>query len=179
MRLEELISRQGRRLELAEGDHLFRQGDRDPRVFSVCAGNLKAYYLRADGREHVKSLFGPGGIVGSIAVIDEGGLCTFSLVALSRVSLVALPLKTLVATARLDLELAGDVIDFLVGFARKKERREYELLCLTAEDRYARFLNDSSVDHAGISQADIAAYVGVTPQALSRIKRRRKVVDEN
>ena len=175
MRLSELISSQGRRVDVAKANHVFQQGERDARLFLVRSGQLKAYYLRQDGREHVKSLFGPGDIVGSVAAMDDGGLCTFSLVALGPVSLVAIPFETLVTAAHENLELAGDVIDFLIGFARKKERREYELLCLSAEDRYSRFLDERSAAGDGINQADIAAYIGVTPQALSRIKRRRSI----
>jgi len=160
-------------MTVAGGEHLFRQGDHEPRLFLVHGGHLKAYYLRGeDGREHVKSLVGPGSIIGSMAAMEEGGACTFSLVALGPASLVAVPFAAIAEVAQGDLELANEVIGFLMLFARRKERREYELLCLSAEDRYLRFLEEQPAADAEVSQADIAAYIGVTPQALSRIKRR-------
>jgi len=173
LKLQLFIEGQGRSITLAEGEHVFRQGDREPRLFLVKDGHLKAYYLRGeDGREHIKSLVGPGSIISSTAAMEEGGTCTFSLAALGPASLVAVPFAAIAESAKSDLDLANEVIGFLMLFARRKEQREYELLCLSAEDRYLRFLEEQPAADAEVSQADIAAYIGITPQALSRIKRR-------
>jgi hypothetical protein len=52
----------------------------------------------------------------------------------------------------------------------KKERREYELLCLPAEARYRALLERQPNIYESITQNDIARYPGITPVALSRIK---------
>ena len=54
----------------------------------------------------------------------------------------------------------------------KKELREHDLLCLSAEERYRNFLNDSPALVERITQMDMARYLGITPIALSRIKGR-------
>jgi len=53
-----------------------------------------------------------------------------------------------------------------------KERRERELLILTPEQRYRRFLEDYPDLIGVVSQKDIASYLGVTPVGLSRIASR-------
>ncbi|MDF1736790.1 MAG: Crp/Fnr family transcriptional regulator [Minwuia sp.] len=171
-KISELLAKHGVGARFPLGHHVFHQGDSDRRLYFVREGHLKAYYTRIDGREQVKSLIGPGSTIGSLASMEDEGACTFSLVAISEVSLVSLTFDLLVSEAQKDIAVANEVIDFLVMFARRKERREHDLLCLSAEERYRQFLEENPSDTATVSQADIAAYIGVTPQALSRIKRR-------
>ena len=167
-----LIEQHGREISLDAGGHLFRQGDLDSHVYLVKSGLLKAYYIRADGKEHIKSFQPEGSIIGSLVALVDGAPCTFSLVALEQGSVVAMPYHKLDQAAQSDLHLAHSLVTFLSAFGRRKERREYELLCLEAEERYAIMLESMPDLAQRISQADMAAYIGVTPQALSRIKRR-------
>lgn len=171
-RIRELLAQHGVSARYPHGSHVFHQGDSDRRLFFVQEGHLKAYYTRIDGREQVKSLVGPGATIGSMASMEENGACSFGLVAISDVALLSLTFDLLIREAQSDIGIANEVIRFLILFARRKERREHDLLCLTAEERYRQFLAENPSDAATVSQADIAAYIGVTPQALSRIKRR-------
>lgn len=54
----------------------------------------------------------------------------------------------------------------------KKSRREISLLNETAEQRYLNLFTEQPKLIKEIPQKYIASYIGVTPQALSRIKRR-------
>ena len=58
------------------------------------------------------------------------------------------------------------------GMFISKERRERELLMLSAEERYRLFLGRYKHLEKRIPQYQIAAYLGITPVALSRIRRR-------
>lgn len=169
---QSLIKELGRSTSLVAGNHLFRQGDRDSNVYFVEAGLLKAYYIRADGKEHIKSFQPDGSVIGSMVALIDREPCTFSLVAAEPSRVISLPFEQLESAARGDLSLANALIDLLSTYGKRKERREYELLSLSPEDRYQVFLETMPDVAQRISQADTAAYVGVTPQALSRIKRR-------
>ncbi|MBL4788193.1 MAG: hypothetical protein JKY60_03815, partial [Kordiimonadaceae bacterium] len=68
--------------------------------------------------------------------------------------------------------IADRMTDLLLSLAMKKERREYELLCLSAEQRYRLLLERQPDLVSKIKQQDIALYLGITPVALSRIKKR-------
>ena len=52
------------------------------------------------------------------------------------------------------------------------QNREYELLCLSAEERYVRHLDNTPELFDLVTQNEIARYLGVTPVGLSRIKKR-------
>jgi len=155
------------------GAYLFRQGDADSHIYGLRQGYLKAYYVNADGREHIKSLLMPGAFIGSVAAFADGGTCTFNLVAQTDCQVSAIPYARLRSLAAQDHGFALELVDFLTGYAHKKERREYDLLCLSATERYEAVVDQADALGGAFSQADIAGYIGITPQALSRIKRRR------
>jgi len=106
-----------------------------------------------------------------VALIDREP-ATFNLMAIEDGEVIALPYAKLESAARSDITLANTLIQFLSAYGKRKERREYELLSLTPEARYDIALQTMPDVVGRVSQADLAAYIGVTPQALSRIKRR-------
>ncbi len=71
--------------------------------------------------------------------------------------------------------------DFLIAILTKgyikKEKREWELLQLSAEERYRRFLKEYPGLERRIKQHYIATYLGITPVALSRIRRKIGLVN--
>jgi CRP-like cAMP-binding protein len=80
--------------------------------------------------------------------------------------------EALYAASRKHVEIAARLVDFLLAFAMKKERREMEFLSLTAEDRYRLLLERAPELEQRVRQKDIARYLGITPVALSRIRAR-------
>jgi len=72
--------------------------------------------------------------------------------------------------AKNNLMTANSLIDLLLNFAMKKEQREYELLCLSAQQRYQNLLARVPNIYEMVTQNDMARYLGITPVALSRIK---------
>ena len=172
MKLDELLKIHGRPLERDRGHYLFRQGDRDRSLYYVKDGLLKAYYLSSEGKESTKSFLLPGDTIGSLKGIlgDEG--CSFNLVCLERSTLVRIEFDALYARASEDIELAGQMTDFLLAFGMKKENREFELLCLSPEERYQRLMRTTPQLFDLVTQNEIARYLGVTPVGLSRIKKR-------
>ena len=172
MKLKELIAQQGQRIEKAKGEHVFMQGEKSRSFYYVESGLLKAYYVSGEGQEYIKSFLLPGGFIGSISAMFDDGSASFSLVCLAPSTLHAISFETLKQHSANDLELANRLIDLLIQLAMKKERREYEFLCLSAEERF-RLLQDSEPSLLDkVTQNDLARYLGITPVGLSRIKKR-------
>lgn len=69
---------------------------------------------------------------------------------------------------------AGNTIGRLAGeeLFLKKSRRELSLLNETAEERYLKLFTEQPQLIRHIPLKYIASYIGITPQALSRIRRR-------
>lgn len=159
-------------MDRQRGQHLFHQGDTDKSIYLIRNGLLKAYYLSDDGKEYIKSFLLPGDMIGSLKGMMGDGGCSFSLVCLEPAELTCIDYDILYARSRNDLNLANSMVDFLLAFAMKKETREFEFLCLTAEERYQTLIDKAPGLVDRVTQNDIARYLGVTPVGLSRIKKR-------
>ena len=65
---------------------------------------------------------------------------------------------------------------FEKGYATK-EKRERELLLLDAESRYKSFIHEFPHLEPRIKQHMIASYLGITPIALSRIRKKMGLIN--
>jgi len=174
MKFFEFIAANGKSLHKQAGEYIFKQGDEDTSIYVVKSGLIKAYYLSADGKENIKSFIMPGDNIGSILAGYADEKCPFSLVCLKDCELIVIKFKPLYEASQSDPELAMEMVNFLLQFAIKKEIREYELLCLSAEERYSRLIETAPNLLNLVTQNEIARYLGVTPVGLSRIKKRLK-----
>ncbi|MEP2989147.1 MAG: Crp/Fnr family transcriptional regulator [Parasphingorhabdus sp.] len=172
MNFQDFVSKHGVHLTKNVGEHLFRQGDEDRSLYIVRSGLLKAYYLSGDGKENIKSFILPGSNIGSLVAIYAKQQCTFSLICLQDSELIKLDFDAIYQASKENLEIASPMIDFLLAFAMKKERREYELLCLSAEERYRLLLENMPNIADRVTQNELALYLGITPVGLSRIRKR-------
>ena len=172
MKLNQFVAEHGIELSKEAGEYIFRQGEKDRSLYIVNSGLLKAYYLSLDGKENIKSFILPGDNIGSLMSSYAGKPSTFSLVCLKPCLLTVVEFDALYQASRTDAELSASIVDFLLAFGIKKENREYELLCLSAEDRYIRLMDNTPDILNLVTQNEIARYLGITPVGLSRIKKR-------
>ena len=162
----------GEVVEFDKGDVVFRQGDDSDSLYYIRTGLLKACYVTENGREYVKSFLKEADTIGSLTALMSEGRCSFTLICLEPSSLIRVPFADVLKLAEVDLGVANAVIRLLAGLAIKKERREYEFLCLSAEERF-RILKETTPELLErVTQNDIARYLGITPVALSRIRSR-------
>lgn len=172
MDFQQFILNNGQSVSCEAGDYLFRQGEADKYFYVVKSGLLKAYYLSDDGKENIKSFILPGDKIGSLMAAYARQECTFSLVCMQPSELIAVEFAAIYEASRDDPQIAAAVTDFLLTFAMKKEKREYELLCLSAEERYVALMRTTPELFEMVTQNEIALYLGITPVGLSRIKKR-------
>ena len=157
---------------------VFKQGDSDRYIYIITQGVLKGHYQAKDGKEYIKSFLFAGDSIASLQAI-HGGNCSFSLMCLEDVELLKIPYQKVREYAESNLNTANAIIELLMAFAIKKEQREYELLCLDAEQRYQNLLARNADITQHVTQNDIARYLGITPVALSRIKNKPKPVKQD
>ena len=164
----------GKPLRLRKGQHVFSQGGSDTSVYFVTSGLLKAYYLTHDGKELVKSFIQEDGFIGSLIACSSEDPCTFSLQCLEDSDLLRVEFADMQQAAVSNSDFTGSAVAALLSLAIKKERREYEFLCLSASERYELFKQRKPELINRLTQNDIARYIGITPVALSRIKKNHK-----
>lgn len=170
MDIKQYVKNHGRVVQLDVGEHLFRQGEFEDALYWVNQGLFKAYYLQPDGKELVKSFIGEQDIITNLSAVVGQQVCTFSLIALEPAELIKVNFASLFEHTLQDLELSRFMLQALIKLAQKKERREYEFLCLDATTRYRQLKAERPDLLSRVTQNDIARYLGITPVALSRIK---------
>lgn len=171
------LRRLGSHFRLSRGQPLFHEGDSAGRVFTVVGGSLKLYKLLPDGRRQVTGFMHPGDFLG-ISVDDEHA---FTAEALERAQLCSFPRGRFddfvednagmerelyrlaaheLAAAQQQMVLLGRktaaerVASFFVMLAERLERRI---------DGEARFVD------LPMSRSDIADYLGLTKETVSRV----------
>jgi CRP-like cAMP-binding protein len=159
--------------QLRAGETLFHAGERQPRVFVVNRGLIKMVYETAGGDAWVKGFVPAGMCFASLTALHPGGVTSYAALAEGGPCTVEqIDHAALEGLAAHHLEWQRVLSNAYRLYGQRKEQREMELLTLTPEERYRRFLLEHPQIAAQVRQRDIASYVRVTPVALSRIKAR-------
>lgn len=164
-----------------EGTLLFREGDPFTAIAAVRAGMVKTYVTDTQGREKVLGFHLPGEVIGLSAIHGDRYPC--NAVALDTVMLCrfSFPKMALLATRMPGLQqqlfrllsedigkaylMAGDfsadecMAAFVLSLSRRYEQRGYSA---------RRF-------HLAMARTDIANYLGLAPETVSRVLRRFQV----
>lgn len=165
-------------LQVKKGEFLFMQGDLNDSLFFIRQGLIKAFYQTHEGDEWVKSFLAEGDIIGSLQAIAGQGSASFSLLCVEDCDLLQISGAHLIKNLAQQPQFYQPINQLLLQLAMKKERREYELLCLSAEERYQLFCERDAHLLSRLSQQEIAKYIGITPVALSRIRKRLGLIQE-
>jgi len=149
-----------------------RQGEPSNSIAFCMNGLLRLYYTTANGTTFNKSFCSSGDFVASYRALLTSSPSYFSIEALMDSELLVIRYEHFQSlfTEHICWERLGRYI--VEQLYIKKEQREYELLMLSAEERYRLFLERHSHMINDIPQYHIASFLGITPVALSRIKRK-------
>lgn len=166
----------GRRLfrpvGVERGELFVRQGDPPNRVALVERGLFRLFGTDEAGNERTLAFRAEGELV-----------CAYSAVLRqepSRIAIEALEPSDVMVAERpaYDVLVAENpgwqqlIAKLTEALYVRLDQRQSELLLDDASTRYQRFLADHGGLASRLTQRQIASYVGVTPEALSRIRRR-------
>lgn len=170
--MNEQLKKLGNIRHFRKGAFLFRQGDFGGNLFFIQSGLVKAYYETLDGKEFVKSFVAEGEFIASMQAMISGAPNSFTVLSLEDSVVIDVPKQAVLNLVTNNPGLTDVLNTMLLKLAMKKEQREYELLCMSPEARYLLFCEREARLLERLSQNDIARYLGITPVALSRIRRR-------
>lgn len=159
-------------VSVAPGDYLFWTEDIHPFVYCVRQGLLKLVYDTSDGREWIKAFVAEKSFFASANALMDGGRTTFSVVAMEATVVERLDYRVIQRLAESHHCWQKMLTNAFTLYGARKEKRERELLTLSAEERYRSFLYEYPALRRRIPQQDLARYLGVTPVGLSRIRSR-------
>ena len=173
--LEQLVQR---RSPVARGKRLLGQGDPLRSIFAIRTGSVKSVTVGEDGAEQITGFHFPGELVGFDAIAADVHDC--SVVALEETSVCEIPFD------RLD-ELSGSVPGLrrqLMRLLSREIQQDQQMLLLLgkkgSEARLAAFLLSLSSRFAGrglsasrfhlsMSRGEIANYLGLAMETISRL----------
>jgi CRP/FNR family transcriptional regulator, anaerobic regulatory protein len=161
-----------------EGRHVFREGDEFNSIAAVRSGTIKTYVTDLEGREQVLGFYLPGEVIGLSAISRSRYPC--NAVALETVQLCrfSFPKMATLATKVPGLQqelfrlLSEDIgkAGLLAGDFDADERLAAFLIALSR--RYASRGFSPTRLHLPMSRTDIANYLRLAPETVSRILRR-------
>jgi CRP/FNR family transcriptional regulator len=166
------------RTRLRRNTIVYREHTRGESIFIVADGIIKTFRNLPNGKRPVLAFWFPEDIFG----LMEAGLYVNTTQAVTDVTLFRIPLEvlkeTLLADASLQLQLLCKVTHELRGAQRHTiavQRRDavgrLAMFLRALEDHEVRH-DDKNHIHIPMSRTDIADYVGLTPEAISRACRR-------
>lgn len=158
---------------IAAGATFVDEGEPALSVFTVVSGVVKLFKLLADGRRQIVGFLVPGDVFG----FAPGGKYTSSAEAVSSVTVCRCPRRQL---ERAFAEFPGVERQFLDAINRELVAAQDQMVLLgrkTAHERLASFLlslsrrqnnDDGSID-LPMTRTDIADYLGLTTETVSRV----------
>jgi CRP-like cAMP-binding protein len=160
-------------VDYARGAFFTSPGDTHDRVGFVAAGLFRVYYTGADGTYHIRNFCPERTPIGSYATILSGQPAHVSIQAVEDSTVVEFSYQFL--REEFDRSASWERLGRRIAEEHylSRERREEVLLTLDAEGRLAEFEEEFGGLADRLTRADVASYIGVRPETLSRLSRRR------
>jgi PAS domain S-box-containing protein len=164
------IEAKGKICSYAAGDHFFEYGTMLPTFGFVVEGLFRVYYFSPSGREYTLEYLRPGFIIDSLTFINSFATEEINIEAIIPGRVLIIEQNQFIRRADSD----PDAFKFLYYLDKQRvinlEQRVLSLITSDAKERYELFLNYES-DIAGFLHGqNIASYLRMTPETLSRIR---------
>ena len=166
---QQILARTRERV-LQPGELFVRSGEPTTTIGYIADGWMRYYLTTADGREFTRYFCKSGHFVAP----PEGPTgSTYSIRTLTRCTLLVLARdewQALVVESAYWARITMATQEYALQLA---EQRERSLVLSDATERYRELLTEHPSIEDHVKQYDIANYLGITPEALSRLRRRR------
>ena len=155
-----------------KGQLLITQGEAAPNIFFLQKGFVRYMSLSIDGKEFTQSFSSAPGIAGSTRAMTKKTAALYNIEALDDVISLEFEWHHLFAKMQGQPGFLAAYNRLLENMFIKKEEREYAFVQQTAEQRYLNFIAMNPVLRDKIPLKMVASHIGITPIALSRIRKK-------
>ncbi|WP_424961486.1 Crp/Fnr family transcriptional regulator [Ekhidna sp.] len=161
------------KIKAYEANSNFIKAGQIPKKFGfVLSGLFRYVYLSEDGKEFTKVFMPEGSFISSYSAMISKTPSYFFIEAIENSEVLEIPFYSWQNLLSTNPKWNGLLIKLLEKGYTTKEKREREFLLLDAENRYRIFLDEYKDLEGRVKQHMIASYLGITPIALSRIRKK-------
>ena len=159
-------------ITLKKKDYFIEDGQFATRFGFLKSGVIRAFYRDPQGKEYNKYFFTSPTIVGGYTSLITGRPNRIIQQALTDCELLVADYRAFLQLYDTcpDLERVGR--KYAEAYFVEKEKKEVEIILYSAEKRYLLFREQYPQLEQQISQYHIAAYLGITPTQLSRVRKK-------
>ncbi len=155
------------------GEYLSSEGTQAAAFSFVVSGYLRVYATDAHGKKWTRYLAQPGGFMASTDTLLFGHPAEETIECITDCVLTTISIERyekLKDEPELRIRLQEVIIRILIDIARERS----QLLPMNATERYGYFLRKYPGLIENVPLGDIASYIGIRQQSLSRIRRQRR-----
>lgn len=156
-----------------KGDYFAKEGRYEIHFGILTKGVFRAFFRTDEGLEYNKTFFVPLSFVGAYSSLITGQKNLINIQCLTDCHLLVADYPNIVKLYKTTPEIETFSRRLSELYFVQKERREIELVLLTADKRYELFKKEFPNLHQLIPQYHIASYLGITPTQLSRIRKNK------
>jgi len=163
-----------RHRHLVKDEYFIREGERPDTMAFIAKGLFRVFYITEGAEERTLVFRGQGRMISAFSAYLENRDSWYSIQSLEDSDLICVSFddyKRDLAQNEYLREINARYVEMIL---LEKENRERELLCDDAQTRYEKFISRYPGIEARLKQYHIASYLGITPVALSRIRKRQK-----
>jgi CRP-like cAMP-binding protein len=157
---------------LRAGDFLQRAGAPARHSAFVARGCLRTYTIDAKGKEHIVKFAPETWWVTDLVSLSTGAPAEYFVEAIEDSDLLLVDLKSHEAIVETVPGYATAYRKGLQKHTAAKDKRIVSSLSASAQDRYLQFLETYPTLVTRVPQWMLASYLGVTPETVSRIRRK-------
>ena len=148
-----------KRIEVKKGDILQRTGDSNSKVYQVKSGLLRSYTIDDKGKEHIFMFAPENWVIGD--GVPFGKPCQLFIDSLEDSIIIPIERDSLVLSDSNKLIKRVEIL----------QNRVIMLMSASAIKRYYDFIQTYPDIIQRVPQKMIASYLGITPEALSRVRK--------
>lgn len=162
-----------------KNDYVFQQGDLANRLYFLHSGIVRYVSVSEEGKEFTQAFVKAPRLIGSTQSMVTQSKALFSIQALEDCMVVSYPWEAFFEQMRQDQAFLLCYIHFLEKLFIHKEERENAFARHSAERRYLDFCVSYPELKDKIPLQQVASYIGITPIALSRIRKKLNQITPN
>jgi CRP-like cAMP-binding protein len=157
-------------ITVKKNEYFLRARDIPQRIGFNVSGLMRLFYIDSNGTEFIKHFCMENTLAISFSAFLLREESKFYIQAIEDTKLLTINYETY--REILDSHVCWQIVSRKLAELLYiiKEKREYELLMNSAQERYLQFLEDYPNLEDRLNNYHIASYLGITPESLSRIR---------